>query len=483
MSPSSACAIAHDRSAEPSRRGGGRAPSRRDPLVRVGGLLLLLVAAGCATRTPPPVLPTVLSHPEFLFPAVPVALQRAPGADRIDLAWRYLQSDDLRSADREFAAALKRNPGLYPAQAGEGYVALARRDHARALAAFDAALRGAGDYVPALVGRGQTLLALRRDGEALTAFEAALAIDASLMDLRRRIEVLQFRNVQQVIEAARAAVAAGRLDEARVAYERAITVSPDSAFLLRELGILERRQGNLAAALEHFRRAVALDATDAVSLVQTGEILEGRQDFAAAAAAYRQAAALEPELGLTPRIAAMAERAREAGRPAEFLAIPSAPQITRGELAALIGVRLESVLAAAPQRQVVVTDTRGHWAAEWITQVARAGVIEPFENHTFQPRAPVRRGDLAAAVSRVATLLAARDPALSRRLAGRPQIADMTPGHLSFQAVAVAVASGVMPLLEGDRFQVNRAVSGAEAVETITRLLSLAGTAPAPSGQ
>ena len=40
--------------------------------------------------------------------------------------------------------------------------------------------------------------------------------------------------------------------------------------------------------------------------------------------------------------------------------------------------------------------------------------------------------------------------------------------------VQTAVASGVMPLLDGARFQVNRVVTGAEALETVARLRALA---------
>jgi tetratricopeptide (TPR) repeat protein len=443
-------------------------------VVRLAIVCVLLVSAvDCARRTPPVSLPTATKHPDFMFPAVPPALQRAPGVQHIEPGWRYLQNDDFREASREFAAALKLNSGLYPAQAGEAYVALARRDHDRAVAAFDAALASAPGYVPALVGKGQTLLALKRDTDALAAFEAALTVDPSLADVQRRVEVLRFRNVQQVMESARAAASAGRLDDARVAYEHLLASSPDSAFLYRELAIVERRQGNADAALAHFARAIELDSSDAVSLTETGDLLAQRQDFVGAESAYRKAAAIEPSAALTAKLADTAERAREARLPAEFKAIGSLAQITRGDLAALIAVRLESVLAAAPERQVVVTDTRDHWAASYITQVARAGVVEAFENHTFQPRSQVRRGDLAAAVSRVVSLLAPNDPDLQKRLTERPTIADMNTGHLSYAAVSTAIASGVMPLLDG-RFQVNRVVTGAEAIEVVERLRALA---------
>jgi tetratricopeptide (TPR) repeat protein len=448
------------------------------PLTRsrhVAVAAVALVLAGCAARAVvPPVLPDALAHPEYLYPAIPDAQRSTPEGLNVDLGWRYLQNNDLRSAEREFGAALKRRQTFYPARTGEGYVALARDDHERALAAFDAALAAAsGAYVPALVGRGLTLLEARREGEALTALEAAVAADPSLADVRRRVDVLRFRGLEDIIEAARRAAAAGRLNEARAAYERALTASAESGFLHREIGLLERKAGNNAAALVHFRRAVELDDTDSVSLTELGRLQEEAGDFAAAESAYRRAAALEPSAALDATIAAVAARAREARLPAPFRDIANASPITRGELAALIGVRLEALLKGARPRTVVVTDVRGHWAQPWIDAVLVAGVLEPFENHTFEPRQRVRRADLAGAVRRLVDLLAARDAALKARVAQRPKIADVGPAHLNYPAVSVAVASGVMPLLEDDRFQVSRAVTGAEAIEVIDRIRRL----------
>lgn len=439
-------------------------------------LFLLAFLIGCAAREVPP-LPAALSYPEFMYPTVPQPLADGDVEGRIDRGWRFLQNDDPENADREFAAALQRTPALYPAQTGAAYVALARRDYDRALGAFDAVVRAAPMYVPALVGHGQTLLALKRDAAALEAFDAALAVDPSLADVRRRTDVLRFRSLQEVIEAARVAAAAGRMAEALSAYERALHASPDSAFLHREIGLVERKQGSVEAALSRFRRAAELDPGDASSLVQTGELLEERQDFAGADAAYRRAADIEPSGDLRARIAEMAEQTRDARLPAEFRAIAGSSQMTRGDLAALLGVRLDDILRGAPVRDVVTTDTQGHWAAAWIAQVARAGVMDPFANHAFQPRDRITRGDLAGAVGRVVGLLADSRPDLRPRLAERPQIADMAAGHLSYPSASVAVASGVMPLLDGGRFQVARPVSGVEAMDVVARLRALAGSA------
>lgn len=443
----------------------------RNPLWVAFSLTLLLSA--CAPKAPPS-LPAALRHPDFVYPTVPGPLAGTAGAERIERGWRFLQNDDLRNADREFGDATRRNPSLYPAQTGFGYVLLARGDYQRSLGTFELALARAPMYVPALVGRGQALLGLLRDGEALAVFEAVVAADPSLADLRRRIDVLRFRGVQDLLETGRRAVAAGRLDEAKSAYERALAASPDSALVLRELGIVERRQGNAEGALAHLRRATLLDPSDVMALVQTAEILEQRQDFAGAETAFRAANTVEPSAELAARAAAAALRARDSRLPAQFQAIARLAQATRGDLAALIGVRLEDTVRAAAGREEVLTDIGGHWASPWITQVARAGIVEAFENHTFQPGAPLRRVDLAAAVSKVLSQLAAARPDLRARIAQRPSIADVAATHLSYPHIAAAVAAGIVPLIDGNRFEVTRTVPGVEAVEAIERLRALA---------
>ncbi len=438
----------------------------------IGGLWTI---AGCAARADVmPSAPVPLRHPEFRYLTVPQGAD-ALQATRIERGWRYLQSDNLRGAEREFQTALKLQPSFHPAEAGLGYVELARQDATDAVACFDRALDADAAYVPALVGRGQALLELGRDGEALASFEAAVRTDATLTDLQGRIEVLRFRAVQDNLAQAKTASEAGRLDEARAAYAQALAASPDSAFLYRDLAGVERRAGEPARALEHLTKAVALDQSDARSLVQIGEILENQGDVSGALDAYMNARAIDPAEIAADRI----ERLREAGAlaklPDQYRAIPDSPSATRGDVAAVIGVRLQGLLDRTPPRQTVITDLRGHWAERWILSVVRAGVIDTQPNYTFQPGGQMRRGDLAETVSRVLGLIATVNPEAAKAWQGaRVKIADVSPTHLNYPAVAQAVASGVMPLDESASFQLLRPVSGAEVVEVIGRLESLA---------
>ena len=443
-------------------------------------LASIVCLSACAPKTPPTTAPLAPKFPEFMRPVVPAAMASGAAAASELRGWTSLQAGDLRGAEREFNVALKTQPAFYPAETSLGYLELARKDAKAALPHFDRALElnAQHDDVSAYLGRATALLALNRETEALVALESALALDPSQSDLARRVEVLKFRNAEQGLARARDAARNGRLDEAAQAYAAAIAASPDSAFLYRELAAVERQKGDTDTALEHFRKASTLDPGDVKTLEQIGEILQASGDFEGALKAYTDAAAIEPSAELTKRLDEVREKAALARLPAEYRAIDEAPQVTRADLAALIGIRLNRMLTTSRRNEAaVITDVRNHWAATWIMSVARAGVMEPYANHAFQPRTVVRRTDLAQATARLLALLATRDPARAKAWdAARLKFSDLSPSHLAYPAASVAVASGVMTMAPGDSFQPSRAVTGAEAIEAITKIQALAGS-------
>lgn len=434
-------------------------------------LLLATLVSACAPRMAPPVV-TAPRHPDFILPAIPESASPALRAG-IQRGWQYLQAGDLGNAEREFAAALKSSPQSAAAEAAFGYAALARGRADGALPAFDRALARDPQLVSALVGRGYALVDLKREGEAVASFEAALKADPSLTDLQARVDVIRFRATQDLLARAKTATDAGRLQDARAAYEQAIAASPDSAFLYRELAAVERRSGETGRAVEHLRRSVELDPGDARALAALGDLLVEQGDIVTALSRYEAARALDPSAVPTETLARLRDRVAALKLPAQYQAIPGAAQITRGDLAALVGVRLQALVARAAARQVVITDVRNHWAQPWITPVVRAGIMETLPNYAFDPGTVVRRGDLARIVARVLALIAAVRPGAANKWDGaQVAISDVPPGHLDYPAVSVAVASGVMGL-QGGAFGLLQPVTGAEAMEVLGRLEQL----------
>ncbi len=239
--------------------------------------------------------------------------------ERHDVAWRRLQSGDLRGASRDFAALLKQHPTLYPAETGLGFVHLADREFK---SGRDLVLRR-GRPRDALragaVGLAEAQVGLNNDGQAIAALERVLAIDPKREAVRTRLELVRFRMVQSLIDEGRRARQANRLDAAEQAFEQALAVSPSSTLILRELAQVELRAGRADDAEGTCDRRMKLDAGDAEGHAALGEVLEARGRFRDAAASYRRAVVdsmTGPNGARWPRD--LSEKADMAALPREF---------------------------------------------------------------------------------------------------------------------------------------------------------------------
>ena len=433
----------------------------------------IVSAAACAPKTPPATV-SAPRYPEFMQPPVAPSAPPAVVAD-LNLAWSQLQAGNTGGAERMYARVLKAAPGTAAALAGQGYVALAREDHERAVARFDEALAVVPSLSAALMGKAHALVQLERPAEALAAFEAAQQADPQLA-LAPRIETLRFRVVEDSIGHARALAKASRWDEARAAYDAALRISPDSAVLYRELAGVERRSGLSAEADAHLGRALELDPGDRATHVLLAQTREEAGDFDGAIASYEAALKLEPSAEIEAGLARARERADLARLPEEFQALSAKAEATRADLAAALALRVPGVLARAPARATrVITDLRGQWARPWIVATLRAGVLDAYPNHTFQPASRVRRAELAVAVLRTLELLAAQgNRQADQWQRASPKFTDLPPQHPAYAAAAQATAAGVLDA-PGGVFAPTRSVSGQEVLEAVSHLQRLAG--------
>ena len=437
-------------------------------------LAAALLVGGCAARVP---VVTTPAYPDFVFPAAPPSYAESTAADEQRDAWAFLQAGDLAQAETRFGALLAGDAAFFPAAAGLGWVDLARGGYGDAVEHFDAALGAAAQYVPALVGRGDALLGAGDVSGALASFEGALVAAPTPARIERLVGELRLRVMTERYDDALEAVAEGRLSDAEAAYADMIAASPESAFLYLELARLKQRQAETGEALVWTRRARQLDPNEPGAVLLEASLLEALGELTAAEDAYERAEALDPTDASAAGLARVRRELQLAGLPEQYRGITGAESATRGDLAALLGVRLAEFLddAAFGAPTPILTDTRDHWASPWIVEAARAGVMGIGAGNRFEPERIVRRGDLADVVAAALVLIADFEPEAARRWqTARVEFSDMSPGHLNYESATRAVAAGVLRI-EGDgRFDPIRPVSGAEAIDAVERLAQLA---------
>jgi tetratricopeptide (TPR) repeat protein len=425
--------------------------------------LALLAAASCA---PPPAPPRPPESAEFLYPSWPAGSLKEDQARRIDKAWRLLVAGDTEGAEKELQAVLRREPGLIPAVTALADARLAMGRIAEASRGFEDVLRRREDYVPAIAGAA---VAAQRAGDAegaLRLYRRAQSLAPEEPFLRRRLAEVRLQVTEKQVADARAALQAGRFDQAVSAYRGALEAAPEVAGLRLELAAVLAERGDKKGAVEVLEADPTEDRQVLLRLAQLRTEL-GEQDRALET--YRRILAKDPHdeeaLRRSQEVRAALEMLE---MPEEYRAIAGAPRISRADLAALLAVKVTALRRVKPGAPKVAIDISGSWAREHIIRSLGLDLIDVYPNHTFQPGATVRRGELARAVARVLDLLK-WPPAPS------PTLADMTAGNLYYSAAARVVAAGLMDLTPSGAFEAWRPVSGQEAVDVIEGLIRLVG--------
>jgi tetratricopeptide (TPR) repeat protein len=426
----------------------------------VAAMLLALTACGPSARAPIP------PGEDYVAPPFRGKGISADEGRQLESAWRAVLAGRSREAEAAYRKLLGVHPGLPEAETGLAYARL-RGGHFRdSREWFASVLARRPDDFSALVGGASAAMRLGDAEGALRLYRSAQAVRPEDPVVRRRLPEVKLQVTERRVSGARAALAAGDSDKAVDEYRAALDAAPELSALRLELADLLMTRGDSPGAAS----VLAEDPVgDRQVLLRLGELRSEQRDYAGAVEAYRRILGRDPKDAEAQRKALEARGALDlSAMPEEFQRIPGAQRITRADLAALLSVRVGALARAQGTEPEVAVDIAGSWARDHILKALSFDIMPVYPNHTFQPGATVRRGDLARAVARVLDLL--RWPASQA-----PPISDMTRNNVLYESAGRAVAAGLMDLTAARAFEPWRPVSGREAMDVIDALARLVG--------
>ncbi len=399
--------------------------------------------------------------------------------------WRLVVSGRLGEARGLLAGLRERAPEDPGVLTAAGFLALRSGRIEAADPLFERALRHSPpDSLPAL---GSVLTVLDGpDPEALFARLRRLAeLEPGAALVTERLPALTLDIAESRLDAAREAARGGAGPAAVTeAYRAAIEVIPDSPDLFFEAA---EAAGTGESAREWFDAVAASPAAGERQALTAGLLaagmLEAAGDLSGSLERLDRMTA-DARLG---RHADLAERARALGLrleiarlPESYAQIPEAERVTREELAALLAVELGASAERAGDANgsgtpVIAIDIERSWAQNLIVASVGAGYLSLFPDHTFKPRAFVRRSELAESLAAGLRALAPETLEAARAKASGLELADLPPGHRDREAAGVVVALGLLPVSDEGSFRPRDFASGAEAARAVRALAGLIG--------
>jgi tetratricopeptide (TPR) repeat protein len=422
----------------------------------------------CVTLAPPP--------PSFHIEDIPQSVSRQLTLDQriaTDEAWADLKEGRVEQARKQILKLGEDNP-VYAV--GLGYVNLYLAERDAAEAHFKESLSRFPDQTLANIGLAQVYESGGRKDLAFLQYREILKRDPGNRWAAPRLDKLRDELVEQSFAEANTASAAGNREEEKKSLLKVLFYAPESAEANMTLARIYRDEKNPGQALLHYRAAVAAQPTNKAVLRECADLLYETGEFGPSLDYYQKLAELEPrDKAVADRIDELKGKLGVFELPSQYGLIQAQETITREDLAALIAVKFRDFLTVPDRQTQILVDISASWAQNFIIKVASMGVMNVFDNHTFQPRRIINRAELAETVIRLIDFLKGRGAKFVPLLDARKiQIADVPPESFYFQPILKAVAYQVMDLTPRRTFEPERTVPGSDAVRILDIVQGLA---------
>jgi tetratricopeptide (TPR) repeat protein len=339
---------------------------------------------------------------------------------------KFLNSNDLSNAEREFNLAKSLNVDFAPAYEGLGLVKLEQGDLESAEKLIKESLSRDGDWIPAQVAKGRLLIKKEKYEDAVDEFEDAVD------DVGKSKSVKDKKGVKKDAYYWMGAAYKqwGKYIKAQTAFQQILEIDNTDTRASKAIKELAEYQAAVAGQSPELRKIAAqkeITRADVAVMFVTELPVEK---------IFRKAPS-QQKIGFTaPGQSVMGKRKTESGQPAW-----------------------------------TATDVGDDfWAKSFVDKSLELGIIEKYPDDTFKPNEKVNRAEFARLIEHF-LMKAWDDPKLETQYFGSVSpFADVLNTSPIFNSIMVVSTRGIMPGREDGTFQPLNAVSGAEALNIIRNL-------------
>lgn len=419
---------------------------------------------GCAP-TPPP---TSGHRPEVEPTPAPPQEDQA----RSTPEWAYQQGSNALNTQKFddaiqfFQAALQRDAMYLDAYVGLGDTYTQKGDYLVAESYYNKVLGYDPGSVPAHLALGNMSEKMGDYRKASSFYRKVLELEPGNASAQQRLAAITEELFSQYYEQGKAYQEAGDIEQALVEFQKAHSLNPDDLDFTIEIGELFLTQNDYMMAEGYFQDVLTKNPNYVPAMVAMGKAHLDQQRYDKALEAFKQALAIEPNNQDAAEWLKKTQTNRiQDNLPPQYSAIAASPEVSRGEVAALLMVEfaLENRLPA-PSKRVIISDITNHWAKPYIIKAVQFDLISLPPDRYFRPDEPMRKGELAQTLDLLLKKLGAPLP-----LASGGSFSDVYADNQYADAISRVQAAGLMSASD-NTFGVVNSLSGAEMTQIIARV-------------
>jgi tetratricopeptide (TPR) repeat protein len=259
------------------------------------------------------------------------------------------------------------------------------------------------------------------------------------------------------------------------ALKSAIRYSPEMSDIKKELGDFLFQQEQFEPAAKYYEMILESSPNNQEVMMKLALVYEKLNKFDAAVLIYKRIQEFKPgDLKVINKINELKEKFYDWNLPVKFKNIFFKEEITREELAALIGYYFDKYLEQ--HTPVIITDISGSFAMEQIIRVCSLNIMSLRPDHSFGRFPKINRAQFAEVLNALIQYLEnAGSGHYSIQFSPLDEViepADISPLHKLYNIIKFMVNSGIMKLDEEKNFNPTLNISPTHVLEALKKILN-----------
>lgn len=294
--------------------------------------------------------------------------------------------------------------------------------------------------------------------------------------IKMKYENIKTAETQRYLEKARQLKLEKQTDKYIEALKEAASYSPEMIDIETEMADFFYSQGQYDKAALHYEN-VSEALHDPVKrkeiLLKLSDVYEKNLKYDSAIIVYTNLLELEPgNITFMKKINDLKVKFYEENLPAKFKNIFFKEDVTREDVAALIGYYFDKYLDTRPA--VIITDIGNSFARDQIIKVCTLGIMKVRPDHSFDRLPIIDRAAFAVIINNLVKYLE-EEKGYTIKLAPTEDVvepADISPEHKNYEIIRFMVHAQVIKLDQENKFNPTLKVTTSEVLGTIRKLLN-----------
>ncbi len=387
-------------------------------------------------------------------------------------AWQNLKDGNYKLAMVNFQKSTIEDDKLFT---GYGYVFLYQNKFNFALDNFNKTLEIDEDSILAGIGKGIVYELTDNDKMAFDIYSDLLIKFPNNIQIRKRYEKLRKSKTEEFLSKADRSLQEDK--EKYVEYlENVLYYSPDLMEVKLKIADYYEQSGKEEIAVKYYELLINKSPEDIIILNKLGALYEKIDKIDEAIIIYKKILNINPEdISISNKINDLKVKFFDNKLPRKFKDIFFKTELSKEDLAALIGFYFDKYLNTEGQKIKIITDIGKSYARGEIIKVCSLGIMKVRPDHRFNRRLIIKRADYANIITRLIDYLKDRELTLNLKPSDINVIIepiDISPVHRDYKLIKRLLNSNIMNLDNENKFNQGENINPADAFSSLKKILN-----------